>query len=51
MSTKETIIAFRATPEMKNKLRQYAAKDDRTISYVISKLLEEALNKPATPTR
>ena len=45
MAKKTVMIGFKTTPEIREKLEQIAEKEDRTISYIINKILEEYLTK------
>ncbi|HUL00267.1 MAG TPA: ribbon-helix-helix protein, CopG family [Nitrospirota bacterium] len=40
---KEIIITARVTPEIKEAIQSLADKDERTVAWIVRKLLEEAL--------
>lgn len=40
MKKKTEMIGFKTTPELKKALEEIAEKEDRTLSYVINKILE-----------
>ena len=46
---KSEYITFRTTEEIKSHLEKLAKEDDRTISYVINKILEEYIKKETQP--
>ena len=41
-------MSFVATPELKHWLEQQAAKDERSVSYILRKLLEREANRETT---
>ena len=43
MAKKTELIGFNTSKEVKNRIEQLAEQDDRTISYIINKILEEYL--------
>ena len=47
MAKKSEMIGFKTTPEIKAALEEIAEREDRTISYIINKILERSLNKDA----
>ena len=44
MAKKSAMIGFKTTPEIKEKLEAIAEQEDRTVSYIINKILEMYLN-------
>lgn len=42
---KTELISIRLTPESMKMLKEYASKNDRTISYVANKAIEKFLNQ------
>lgn len=44
MAKKSEMIGFKTTPEIKAALEKIAESEDRTISYIINRILEEYLN-------
>lgn len=40
MSKKTEMIGFKTTPEIKNQLEKIANEQDRSLSYIINKILE-----------
>ena len=48
MNQKPLTMSFVATPELKRWLEQQAAKDERSVSYILRKLLEREANREAT---
>ncbi len=45
MTKKSEMIGFKTTPEIRSKLEEIAEKEDRTISYIINKILQEYLER------
>lgn len=45
MTKKSEMIGFKTTPEIKQELEKIAEKEDRTISYIINKILHEHLTE------
>ena len=45
MAKKSEMIGFKTTPEIKAALEAIAEKEDRTVSYIINKILETYLLK------
>ena len=45
MSKKSEMIGFKTTPEIKAALEEIAEREDRTLSYVINKILENYLKE------
>lgn len=43
MAKKSEMIGFKTTPEIKAALEEIAEREDRTISYIINRILEEYL--------
>ena len=43
MAKKSAMIGFKTTPEIKEKLEAIAEQEDRTVSYIINKILETHL--------
>lgn len=43
MKKKSEMIGFKTTPEVKAALEEIALKEDRTISYIINRILSEYL--------
>ena len=43
MAKKSAMIGFKTTPEIKEKLEAIAEQEDRTVSYIINKILEKHL--------
>ena len=43
MAKKSEMIGFKTTPEIKAALEQIAEQEDRTISYIINRILEQNL--------
>lgn len=43
MSKKSAMIGFKTTPEVKEKLEEIAEKEDRSVSYIINKIISEYL--------
>lgn len=46
MAKKSEMIGFKTTPEIKAALEQIAEIEDRTISYIINRILEDYLKQP-----
>ena len=44
MSKKTEMIGFKTTPETKKKLQEIAEYEDRTVSYIINKILDQYFN-------
>lgn len=45
MSKKSEMIGFKTTPEIKAALEEIAEREDRTLSYVINKILENYIKE------
>ena len=45
MAKKTEMIGFKTTPELKETLQKIAEKEDRTVSYIINKAIQEYLKK------
>ncbi len=45
MSKKSEMIGFKTTPEIKKALAEIAEKEDRTISYIINRILQEYMER------
>ena len=43
MAKKSEMIGFKTTPEIKTALERIAEQEDRTISYIINRILEQSL--------
>lgn len=43
MAKKSEMIGFKTTPEIKQALEKIAEAEDRTVSYIINRILEEYL--------
>lgn len=43
MKTKKVMIGFKTDPEIKAKLEAIAYKEDRTISYIVNRIIAEGL--------
>ena len=51
MAKKSEMIGFKATPELKKSLEEIAAKEDRTVSYVINRILEAHIKEVTAPKK
>jgi len=47
MAKKTEMIGFKTTPEVKAALTSIAEREDRSISYVINRILQQHLDLPA----
>ena len=47
MAKKTEMIGFKTTPEVKEALISIAEREDRSISYIINRILTEYFNLPA----
>ena len=45
MSNRENVATIRITPEMKKALEELARKEDRSVSSLIRRMIEESLKK------
>lgn len=45
MKKKTEMIGFKTTPDVKLKIEEIAEKEDRTVSYIINKILTEYILK------
>ncbi len=45
MNKKSEMIGFKTTPEIKEALEEMARKDDRTVSYIVNKILKEYIER------
>lgn len=43
MAKKSEMIGFKTTPEIKSALEEIAEREDRTVSYIINRILEQHL--------
>ena len=43
MAKKSEMIGFKTTPEIKSALEEIAEREDRTLSYIINRILEQNL--------
>ena len=46
MAKKTEMIGFKTTPEVKAALANIAEREDRSISYIINRILQQHLNLP-----
>ena len=44
MTKKSEMIGFKTTPEVKTALERIAEEEDRSVSYIINRILQEHLN-------
>ncbi len=51
MAKKTEMIGFKTTPEVKAALTNIAEQEDRSISYIINRILQQHLNLPAEQTQ
>ena len=51
MEKKSKMIGFMTTPEVKAALTSIAEREDRSISYIINRILQQHLNLPADPNQ
>ena len=47
MAKKTEMIGFKTTPEVKEALISIAEREDRSVSYIINRILTQHLNLPA----
>lgn len=45
MSKKSEMIGFKTTPEIRKEIERIAQSEDRSISYIINRILQEYLEK------
>jgi len=51
MAKKTEMIGFKTTPEVKAALTIIAEQEDRSISYIINRILQQHLDLPADPNQ
>ena len=51
MAKKTEMIGFKTTPQVKEAITAIADREDRSVSYIINRILMQYLNLPADPEK
>lgn len=51
MSTRKVMIGFKTDIEIRQKLEEIAAREDRSISYIVNKIISDALKEMEDPAK